>query len=147
MDDYVTKPIRVEELQAALERWGQMVTQSTESLSTSNSELSALNKLIARGDVKFALDLITLFSQSAADLMTDLRAAIAQPSAHALVVAAHTLKGSSAELGAQTLAALCGEMERLARANQIDQAQSLLAELDAEFVRVCAACDSLRTRL
>jgi two-component system sensor histidine kinase/response regulator len=55
--------------------------------------------------------------------------------------AVHNLKGASANLGATTLAGLCGELEALARASALAMAPDLLDSIRAEHTRVCSALD------
>lgn len=64
-----------------------------------------------------------------------MHAAVAVGDADALKLAAHTLKSSSANVGAQVLSARCREIERLARAANVAAAADLVAGTDAEFWR------------
>ena len=50
--------------------------------------------------------------------------------------AAHSLKSSSANVGAIKLASLCKELETLGRANTIDNAQDIVNQMDSEYKRV-----------
>jgi HPt (histidine-containing phosphotransfer) domain-containing protein len=50
--------------------------------------------------------------------------------------AAHSLKSSSANVGADTLASLCKELEHLARTDTTEGAASLLQEAEQEFQSV-----------
>ena len=52
---------------------------------------------------------------------------------------AHTLKSSSANIGALAFSALCGDIERLLRAGDSAAALPLLPPFDAEAARVAAA--------
>jgi HPt (histidine-containing phosphotransfer) domain-containing protein len=53
----------------------------------------------------------------------------------AMARAAHTLKSSSAQLGAAKLSALCKEIEALGRAQSTDRIEDLLRELATELER------------
>lgn len=64
-----------------------------------------------------------------------MHAAVAVGDADALKLAAHTLKSSSANVGAQVLSARCREIEWLARAANVAAAADLVAGTDAEFWR------------
>ena len=52
---------------------------------------------------------------------------------------AHTLKSSSASIGALALSALCADIERHLRAGDVASAQGCLAGFDAEVARVVEA--------
>ena len=71
--------------------------------------------------------------------MTALRDAVVQGDAPAMKLAAHSLKGSSSTMGAKRMAALCDELETLARNATLGGAPALIVALYAEFVRVEAA--------
>ena len=55
--------------------------------------------------------------------------------AEAMARAAHTLKSSSAQLGAVKLSALCKEIEALGRAESTDHIEDLLREFATELER------------
>ena len=65
-----------------------------------------------------------------------LRLAISAQNTNGMRKAAHSLKGSSANVGAETLAQLCSDMERLARNNSSDGAFVLLNDMESEFLAV-----------
>ena len=51
--------------------------------------------------------------------------------------AAHSLKSSSANLGATKLAALCGEIEDMTRENRTAGAEAILDEIEKLYLLVC----------
>ena len=53
--------------------------------------------------------------------------------------AAHSLKGSSASLGALWLAEVCGELETIGRQNKVENSAQLLGELIPLYTSVCEA--------
>lgn len=65
-----------------------------------------------------------------------LQAALAGQDAAALREAAHSLKGSSLNLGALRLADHCLAMETAARAGELARAKALLPAIDAEYRQV-----------
>jgi len=80
--------------------------------------------------------IIGLYLESAPGLLRKIRDAVAGEDGDALRQAAHSLKSSSANLGAKRLAAICKELEQRGRERQLADAPGLLEELDACFVRV-----------
>ncbi|MBN8455716.1 Hpt domain-containing protein, partial [Accumulibacter sp.] len=74
--------------------------------------------------------------------LAQLQAAAAAGDAEALRRAAHALKSSSANVGAEPLAALCKELEALGRQGDVDGAGTLLAAAEAELMRVLATLNS-----
>ncbi|MBL8481841.1 MAG: Hpt domain-containing protein, partial [Rhodocyclaceae bacterium] len=70
-------------------------------------------------------------------------AAIARADANAVRLAAHALKGSSAQIGAQELSRLCREIEYAARDGHLDECADLLpaAELALAGTRQALALE------
>jgi len=115
------------------------VIESADMKTTSNvidhSVLETLRTLQEDGD-EFVAGLIRTFL---ADTVTRLSAARAAVSSHDVVGverAAHAIKGSSANLGAAGLAARCAAVVTAARAKELEQAATLLQEVETEFVVV-----------
>jgi len=138
MDDYITKPIRVEQLAKALLR------------STGSSSARRIGKgsdPAAEGviDVEVLGDetpeLIALYVQDAGDLIEAIRQAIQDGDAQALERAAHTLKSNSATFGAMALADVCLRLEQMGEAGTIEGAEDLLAQLERLYGRVRVALD------
>lgn len=90
-------------------------------------------------DPDFLDELAAAYLADAPEQLAAARAAIAAGSAEDLVRPAHTLKSSSATLGAQGLAGLARELELGARAGSLDGADAALTAAEAEFARVEAA--------
>jgi two-component system, sensor histidine kinase and response regulator len=86
-------------------------------------------------------ELIATYLDSTPKLLDTLRAAIAGSDVSATQKAAHTLKGSSASLGAATLAAHCKELEMLTRAGTLAGAPEWLQKIKDEYGRVKRALE------
>ena len=93
------------------------------------AELSAS----VQGDRAFVVELINAYLADGGAQVDDIEAAIAADDAAALVRPAHTLKSSSATVGAQRLAAASRELEVAGRSGAIGSASaaSLRADWDA----------------
>lgn len=89
--------------------------------------------------------LITVYIQSSPSLMETLSTALTAGDAPAFAKAAHSLKSSSAGVGATGFGRICAEIEKLGRANALQEAPVLLEQAEREFAAVCAAFrDALR---
>ncbi|MBD2102264.1 response regulator [Leptolyngbya sp. FACHB-261] len=160
MDDYVSKPIQVEDLVRALQKTQGVNAAApsptspfpsppspTSSVSPAPSaSLNASTSLDARvlqnfrdmvGD-KFAVILECYLEESPKQLQA-LQDAVAQEDAAALRRQAHMLKSSSATLGATELARLCKELEDMGQAGSMAKALAYVAQLQAEYERVKTA--------
>jgi HPt (histidine-containing phosphotransfer) domain-containing protein len=72
-----------------------------------------------------------------------LHAALAQADPDGLRRAAHSLKSASANIGADTLAQLCKDMEQLGRDDSTAGAAALLAGMEREFQAVRQSLDAI----
>jgi HPt (histidine-containing phosphotransfer) domain-containing protein len=106
--------------------------------------LDALRALQRPGRPDVLTRIIDQFTMDAPRLIRDMHAAVEAGDADALKLAAHTLKSSSANVGAHLLSARCREIERLARAADVNAAVELVAGTDAEFEQAHAALSAER---
>ena len=83
-----------------------------------------------------------LYLADAPKLIGQMHAALSQSDAPAFTRAAHTLKSSSANVGARRLADLCKTLEACGRQGNIEPAAAMLAELQAEYARTADALTS-----
>ena len=79
---------------------------------------------------------IQAYLNSAPALIGALREAVTIGDVEGLHNAAHSLKSTSATLGATRLASLCSDLEKLARKNSTEEAKDRCSDLEAEFERV-----------
>lgn len=106
---------------------------------------SVLSELLASvgGDTEFVVQLLETYVADAQLQIAEIDAAVAANDAAALVRPAHTLKSSSATVGAQRLAARSRRLEQAGRSGTIDDeaTRSNVAALHDEWP---AAADALR---
>ncbi len=89
--------------------------------------------------------IIELYLADSPERLATLRRALADRDAQTIVTAAHSLKGSSANLGAGALAELCHQLERLSEDTVPADAQARLHSLEAEYAKVEQAMRKLLT--
>jgi two-component system sensor histidine kinase/response regulator len=87
--------------------------------------------------------LVELFVASAAIETADLRRALEAGDATAVARIAHSLRGSSANVGARGLAQLCATLERNGCQPTSGSAWAVLAAAEVELTRVCASLRAL----
>ena len=101
----------------------------------------ALNNIRAvhrEGAPKLLEKVISIYFESSPKLLQTLRDAVAgDDAAETIERAAHSLKSSSANLGATKLAALCGGLEEMARENRTEGANAILIEIEKLYPLVC----------
>lgn len=84
---------------------------------------------------------IQVYFESAAQLLGDLRRGLESKDIELVKRAAHTLKSSSANLGALRLSDLCRRIEAAARSGTLGADLPGADEIDAEFAQVRAALE------
>lgn len=83
------------------------------------------------GEPDIIVELIDLYLEDVSGKLAVMREAIVKTDETSLRRAAHSLRGSSANLGARRVAALCGELERAGCADPV-RVESLRAGLERE---------------
>jgi HPt (histidine-containing phosphotransfer) domain-containing protein len=89
--------------------------------------------------------LIDLFIEEMPNYLADLQKAISAGDGQALYLAAHKFKGSSSNLGAVGVIAVCKQLEQLGRAGNLEQAAQLMSnEMDKEIKLLTDALKELK---
>ena len=94
------------------------------------------------GDIGFLNELVAEYRADGASRVADMRAALAAGEAEDLRRAAHTLKSSSASLGANDLAEACREVEAAAREGRLEGLGEKVDAIAIEFDEVVAALET-----
>jgi HPt (histidine-containing phosphotransfer) domain-containing protein len=94
------------------------------------------------GDMEFLADLVATYRTDGADRIDEMRTALASRATPELQRAAHTLKGSSATLGAVDLADACRIVEHAARDGALDGLAERIEAIAVDFEAVGEALDA-----
>ncbi|AFY66132.1 response regulator [Geitlerinema sp. PCC 7407] len=152
MDDYISKPVHIQELETALRNCDRTVQRPlllpppappAPPASAADSPLNAqaLQSLrdMLGGDEAALAELLRYYLTDAPKMVQEIQAAIAESQARQLQEAAHRLKSSSASLGATALAQLCRTLETQGKDNCLQASAPVAEALVQEFERVIAA--------
>ncbi|HWQ20068.1 MAG TPA: PAS domain S-box protein, partial [Methanotrichaceae archaeon] len=138
MDDYVSKPVKIEELQHALESsLGHIVPEPA----VDQSVIEGLRKLQMDGEPDIIEELGMLFLERAPSRIAAMHQALECGDPEKLSQEAHNLKSSSANLGAMKLSALARDLETMGRSGDLTRASSLISQAEAELGRVRLALE------
>jgi HPt (histidine-containing phosphotransfer) domain-containing protein len=103
--------------------------------------LSSLRELQEKGEPDIVEEIGGLFLEHAPQKLSAIRDAAEREDARGLQMAAHSLKSSSAYVGAMRLSALCRELEEMGRSGSVEGAAEKARDLAAEFLRAKAALE------
>lgn len=145
MDDYVTKPVSIQALAKTLEKW--LPRESTESVIQEPTDKNRLENgpsdpiifdreaLLNRvqGDQELTTLVLQGFLEDIPRQIVALRKYLETGDVAGAERQAHTIKGASANVGAEALCILCGDLESAGNAGKLDIIQARLNELDAAF--------------
>ncbi len=161
MDDHVAKPLRLKALTSLISRWAPQgppasVTDEPAEPSKVNGSaadpgravldagvVARLERLGAAAGEDLLGQLAALFLADAQTRVGSLRQALAEGDALAVVRSAHSLTGSSGNLGATELSRLCGILAADGRAAELVGRSALIDGIEAELERVRSALDAL----
>lgn len=101
--------------------------------------LANLTQLDPTGASRLMQRVLTTYRGSLERLLSQLTHARQQSDTASLRLVTHTLKSSSASVGALALSALCGDAEKAIREGRLDKLSPMLDQLAAEAARVDAA--------
>ncbi len=87
----------------------------------------------------FFSDLITIYLSSAENLIESIQIAFANQNASEFNLAAHSLKSTSASIGATRLAAICRHLEKNSKTDKITISSDFLDLVSNEYDQVTAA--------
>ncbi|HET6407460.1 MAG TPA: response regulator, partial [Chthoniobacteraceae bacterium] len=153
MDDYVSKPVKRENVKAAIDRYllkrGPMALAYETPAAAAIDPAEFIDPAALDGFRQFDTDegpslltqLIEVFLENTPVLLRDLRSAHARKSAPDLARVAHTLKGSCSNFGAHRLRSACMRLEQLAETGSVEGAEILLHEIERTFEGVRQALE------
>jgi CheY-like chemotaxis protein/HPt (histidine-containing phosphotransfer) domain-containing protein len=142
MDDFLGKPIRVEDLASALSRVraeSRPVIVDADPSADQVLDIHIVDLLRELGGLE---EIIGEFMGEVPARIEAMRRATESSEFDALKLEAHTLKGASSVVGAALLAKTAAKLEQLARIKSTNDAASLLEQLDRDFVKTRTALNA-----
>ncbi len=135
MDDYLSKPFNEEQLFLVLKRWlsQDVVMSASGRAGIDTSKHDQLRQLQGPGKPDMLIKVLRTYLDKVPFHRDNISQAIACLDAERIWIAAHTLKSSSAQLGAYRLAEFCAEIEELGRKNKLDAIRSCWVALEQEL--------------
>jgi len=165
MNDYLSKPFTGEQLYRVLSKYlqhnervaiqepsGHMAQESVtpefddqpSSASIDASVLDGLSELQETGSHNLVQRVVQAYLESSEELAMQLHAAIDSADAESVAKTVHSLKSSSANVGALKLAGLCKTLETAGRQSDLSMAAELHQQIQQEYEQVI---DALKLRM
>jgi CheY-like chemotaxis protein/HPt (histidine-containing phosphotransfer) domain-containing protein len=160
MDDYVAKPVRLEDVRTMVERWGEAATRAEPAVAaesrsqpaetanspeqtrppeaTSADDPVDMSRLLdfTDGDPENLRELVALYLSQTEEQLGQLEAAVQTGTAQEVRRLAHSCAGASATCGVRNLVPLLRELERQGFEGQLTSAPQLSREAGEEFKRI-----------
>jgi PAS domain S-box-containing protein len=143
MDDYVSKPIEFTILEQTVDKWLQKKTGLIEEVQVPRVDSSAHDiwnraSLAERmmGDAAMVRQITSAFLNDIPRRLDALQACLSKGDLTGVEYQAHTIKGSSANVGGESMAVIASDMEMAGKAGDIEMLKTCLGDLCAAFQRV-----------
>ena len=150
MDEYLTKPLQLHLLKAALAKWLPRSGAQAAPAASSDApveapeprvfDVSVLNELVGE-DAQVVRELLSQYRAASARLAAEMRVAAPAPDMRQIGALAHKLKSSSRSVGALALGDLCAELENACRSGKRDNVVQGMVEFEAALRAVQARID------
>jgi CheY-like chemotaxis protein len=150
MDDYLTKPVRKEDLKGILDRWISAaiqvrVDQSDRAEYSADMkdtrplpvifDTAAMLRNIG-GDTALLEDLVELFLQRYQTMLEEIRSALVGGDRQAVEQAAHMLKGTASNLCASEVVLAAGQLEALGRLGTLVEGPIIYVQIEKAVLRL-----------
>jgi two-component system sensor histidine kinase/response regulator len=158
MDDYLSKPFSMEELRAVLIHWlasgalaaadsnsldSQQTDPGTESIGTSDGlqtisaqVLEMISALDPKNGQALANRVIGVYQSNSSELIESIADALEESDGNKIRTAAHALKSSSGNVGAERLVGMCRDIEFAAKDKKLDGMLGRLTAVRREHDKV-----------
>ncbi|GAB1488278.1 hypothetical protein MASR2M8_07230 [Opitutaceae bacterium] len=152
MTEVLARPLRIEELQAAIERAVLLPralapTADNEPQVLNPSRIDYLRELQDEDSPGFVVQMIDLFLRETGQRIALIRQSLDAGDLAAVAAAAHALKGAAASMGAVALHVRCAAIEATARAEDVDQVSRAADGLENDHGRLATALELEKKRL
>ncbi|RPH82004.1 MAG: response regulator [Nitrospiraceae bacterium] len=160
MDDYLTKPVRKEDLKGVLDRWislsvhPQVAHPSDAEYSENGTDTEALPVIFdvaatlrnIGGDRALLEDLVELFLERYEAMLEKVRVALAERDQAAVEQAAHALKGTANNLSASEVVLSAGQLEALGRLGTLVEGPMIYTQLEKAVLRLVQVLEKRRQK-
>jgi len=161
MNAYIAKPINVDKMMSTIAKWALNIKEKESSMplvaeaSIENNEAQVNDEMLVSeqlntevglhmlsGNKALYMRLLSRFKESFTNSVNELRGLLENQSIEDATRLAHTIKGTSANIGTLLLQRIAAKIEKHCHANELEAATGLLGELQDSLTQVIADIDS-----
>ena len=158
LDDFISKPIRMKELNDILINWGSLINKVDPSDAKSfiensskkiveENDLLFIKEISNENDANFFGELLDTYIQELPEMIKQIDSAIKNGDVNNLYFYSHKLKGSSMTLGINPIAIICEELEAHAKEQKIEnRTETIVKELVDIFERVIKELEVIKEK-
>jgi len=157
MDDYLSKPVKLHQLRQIINRWipvsetdsyeappvGSQTLKLSENDSVDMEVLESLRGLQPGAGDSILKEFIRIYLEDTPSRIEDMRQAVERADPDGLTFAAHSLKSSSANIGARRLSAMAKELELMGRLGNIGGSAEKLKNIGEEYDKVRTSLEAI----
>jgi len=161
MNEYIAKPINVDKMMSTIAKWALNIKEKESSMSlvaeagVENNEAQVNDEMLVSeqlntevglrmlsGNKALYMRLLNRFKESFTNSVNELRGLLENQTIEDATRLAHTIKGTSANIGTLLLQRIAAKIEQHCHANELEAATGLLDELQDSLTQVIADIDS-----
>ncbi len=159
MDDYIGKPVRVEELQASLQKWGAVIYEEKNSKLAEDedklgaakyvdeSKIDLIQDIKSDEDLNFFVELLDIYIKDLPLSIARIKNAVTQKDKNQVRFYAHKLKGSSLTFGIHVISDKCIKIEEAVKQDiENPHIVNLVEDLVAKFEVVIKELEQLKEK-
>lgn len=159
MDDYISKPVRVEEIQNIIIKWGTEILKEkginpeeiglipVERKIIDETKINFLNDLENEDDFNFFEELLDLFITETPKMINTIKDSIRDKNYYELHMVGHKMKGSSATLGMMEIGKLSAQLEQLGKMESIHGADFIVSSIEECYTMAVKEIEGLKRNL
>ena len=159
MDDYISKPLKVEEIYSLVSKWAKKINEMKESLIeqlknekssaqfVDESKITFINDIQTAQDVSFFIELLDIYISDMPKVIGKIKVSVDEKDHEKLKFFAHKLKGNSLTLGIDDFVKICSHLENAGKENNFDETTNQFCnKLVHDFEKIIKELEIIRAK-
>ncbi len=159
MDDYISKPIRIEEVHDVISKWSEKIAEEKnrmvnyligkkiENKLVDESKITFYNDVQTEEDLVFYVELLDIYISELPKTILNIKKSLNEKDTKQLRFHAHKLKGSSVTLNVEVMSDYAIHLEQLAKQDNVNgEADKIFSDLESKFVIILDELVNIRKK-